>query len=882
MNLVFKSSYLFIIYVIKSRKYKLALLFLRCSLVFITLLAKGQSFPNSVSLSTGQGLPFTYDPNWKVNDRWFNTPPTNTLSLTYNPAYINNNCAPAFWVNPQLLPPPVNNGNWITSDDATCGSAIRGYRVFRLSLNLPSDCNGSPLSEHSSYRIFFSGYVDNLIHNIYINGSPKNISGGGLGYGQEKRFALNGPWMSGLNHIDVVIYNSEGPSGLLLVADTNQSSLSDLDGDGIKDLDDLCPCDPGVDPDGCPLPAPGIQSFCDFGKVADLIPGGNLVNWYDTPNGGMLLSKTTALINGQTYYYANIINGIENPDRGEVKVYLNNSILRTSSTEICEGESVDLEVETRVGSLCNMDITLVETPLGSSIPGFTYKGVFNGHHYYLYNTPTTWTQGEAICRANGGYLVCINDADENNFVSSLTDNNIWIGMLRDSVTGNFKWLDCQAINYTNWRSGEPNNAPFGEPYVQIIRACTFGLNTWNNLDDNSANGSCYSNMVPIMEIDPSIYESSQLPTFLWSTGETTQKITTTPTTTTTYWVDSTANGITCRKYTTIIVSPKIIPVFNQVSPVCEGNFLTELPTISTNGIVGTWSPAFTSNITTNYTFTPTLGQCATTTSMTIVVNPLPAIPNGLSEQIFCAISNPTIEDLITNSTNINWYLTSLGGSPLNTTYRLVDGITLYAAAVSPETLCESTARLQVTIRLENPELPEIKPLQIYCKESNMTLGLVATNGVQMQWYDQFNGGNLVSNNYILQNGDIFYGAAVNTNTGCESTNRVPLEIKIINANLIVYNFISIDGDDLNKELIIEGIEQFPENHLEIFNRYGKLVWSGKSYNNTTNVFNGLSNVTGVVSKDSFLPSGTYFYLLSYPNTCSNQQLKGFIQIVSKL
>jgi hypothetical protein len=49
-----------------------------------------------------------------------------------------------------------------------------------------------------------------------------------------------------------------------------------------------------------------------------------------------------------------------------------------------------------------------------------------------------------------------------------------------------------------------------------------------------------------------------------------------------------------------------------------------LPTTSLNSITGTWSPALNNTTTTTYTFTPIAGQCATTATMTIIVNPKPA------------------------------------------------------------------------------------------------------------------------------------------------------------------------------------------------------------------------------------------------------------------
>ncbi|WPR70220.1 T9SS type B sorting domain-containing protein [Flavobacterium sp. NG2] len=73
---------------------------------------------------------------------------------------------------------------------------------------------------------------------------------------------------------------------------------------------------------------------------------------------------------------------------------------------------------------------------------------------------------------------------------------------------------------------------------------------------------------------------------------------------------------------TITVIPNnVTPTFNPVGPICSGDALAPLPTTSNNGITGTWTPAINNTTTTTYTFTPTPGQCALNTSMTITVNP---------------------------------------------------------------------------------------------------------------------------------------------------------------------------------------------------------------------------------------------------------------------
>src|SRR6478672_1294800 len=72
---------------------------------------------------------------------------------------------------------------------------------------------------------------------------------------------------------------------------------------------------------------------------------------------------------------------------------------------------------------------------------------------------------------------------------------------------------------------------------------------------------------------------------------------------------------------TITATPSVTPAFAQAGPFCAGATLTPLPTTSTNGVTGTWSPALDNMNSGTYTFTPAAGQCASTTTMTITINP---------------------------------------------------------------------------------------------------------------------------------------------------------------------------------------------------------------------------------------------------------------------
>jgi hypothetical protein len=72
-------------------------------------------------------------------------------------------------------------------------------------------------------------------------------------------------------------------------------------------------------------------------------------------------------------------------------------------------------------------------------------------------------------------------------------------------------------------------------------------------------------------------------------------------------------------------------------------------------------------------------------------------------------------------------------------------------------------------------------------------------------------------------------------------------------------------------MFIDDISYFPNNSIQIFNRYGRLVWETKEYNNTTNAFKGKANVPVLFQKEENLPDGTYFYILKYFNFIDQTQ-----------
>ncbi len=93
---------------------------------------------------------------------------------------------------------------------------------------------------------------------------------------------------------------------------------------------------------------------------------------------------------------------------------------------------------------------------------------------------------------------------------------------------------------------------------------------------------------------------------------------------------------------TLTVTAPIVPSFTQVGPFVSGKSISALPTTSTNGVSGTWSPAISNTATTTYTFTPAAEQCASTTTMTITINEPLQYTLTASDNSVCAGTTVTL------------------------------------------------------------------------------------------------------------------------------------------------------------------------------------------------------------------------------------------------
>ncbi|MCX6250432.1 MAG: gliding motility-associated C-terminal domain-containing protein [Bacteroidetes bacterium] len=115
----------------------------------------------------------------------------------------------------------------------------------------------------------------------------------------------------------------------------------------------------------------------------------------------------------------------------------------------------------------------------------------------------------------------------------------------------------------------------------------------------------------------------------------------------------------------------------------------------------------------------------------------------------------------------------------------------------------------------------------------------------------------------LKNDTIFIIHVTDKVTGCEISDSITIRVAAAETPeedcIVFYNVITPNGDGINDSWMIDCIELFPENHLEIFNRWGDRVYTIDHYNNTANVWKGAN------SEGKLLPDGTYFYVMKIQN-----------------
>ncbi|MEW5675442.1 gliding motility-associated C-terminal domain-containing protein [Flavobacterium enshiense] len=99
-------------------------------------------------------------------------------------------------------------------------------------------------------------------------------------------------------------------------------------------------------------------------------------------------------------------------------------------------------------------------------------------------------------------------------------------------------------------------------------------------------------------------------------------------------------------------------------------------------------------------------------------------------------------------------------------------------------------------------------------------------------------------------------------------------------SLEIFNAVSPNNDNLNDVFLIENITDpcYVEKNVQIYNRWGVLVYEANGYNNDDIAFRGKSTGRATFNGNEDLPDGTYFYILKFRDTDGWHDRSGYLYL----
>jgi len=187
--------------------------------------------------------------------------------------------------------------------------------------------------------------------------------------------------------------------------------------------------------------------------------------------------------------------------------------------------------------------------------------------------------------------------------------------------------------------------------------------------------------------------------------------------------------------------------------------------------------------------------------------------------------------------------------------------------ISTVTSCGQTGTIfnPITFSVGNLGTPQlIQDGNLFCIVDNPTIASLSANIVGFPtviWYDAPTGGTAYADSDLLVNGTTYYAALV-APSGCESAIRLEVTVDLTACDdLIIPDGFSPNNDGINDTFEIANLPiLYPNFKIEIFNRYGNIVYKGDI--NTPN-WDGTTNQGGINLGNNLLPTGVYFYILDF-------------------
>lgn len=174
----------------------------------------------------------------------------------------------------------------------------------------------------------------------------------------------------------------------------------------------------------------------------------------------------------------------------------------------------------------------------------------------------------------------------------------------------------------------------------------------------------------------------------------------------------------------------------------------------------------------------------------------------------------------------------------------------------------------VTFEIIQVGTPVLEPQgDQFCEADNPTLSDLSANiagSDPVLWYDAPTGGNVLDEAGTLVNGATYY-ASHGTPATCQSLTRLEVIVDLSQCpeqdDILIPDGFSPNSDGINDAFTIRNLRTFyPNFKLEIYNRYGNLLYTGNNY---VPDWDGTATEGGIKMGGNQVPVGVYFYILEF-------------------
>ncbi|MFD0761144.1 gliding motility-associated C-terminal domain-containing protein [Lutibacter aestuarii] len=551
-----------------------------------------------------------------------------------------------------------------------------------------------------------------------------------------------------------------------------------------------------------------FQSFCapPDPTVSNLQAAGTNIIWYDSETSITPLSPDELLINGEDYWAAEISFPCESSIRSQTIVTIDSvpNSGESNSYIVCE---IDLET-TNLFELLGGNPETTGTWSGPSELSNGYLGTFepniNTIGTYIYTVsstlgvcpsnsasitvnitetppPTTNSTTQTFCEINNPIIANLNAEGSNILWFDSETSSTPLNQNEPIINGKDYWASqtnasgCQS-NSRLKVSANIISVPLPTTTETNQNFCKNDNPTITNLIANGTNLLWYdteTSSTPLNENEPII------------NGED-------------YWATQTdTNG--CQSASRLKIIAHLIEVETPTTSQTTQTFCeVDHPTIENLSIHETnilWYASETSSTPlneeellvdgANYWAAQTNSNgCQSSSRLKITASIISTPPptSTVINQSFCVQNylpnKPTIANLNANGTNLTWYDTETSLTPLNENELLVDGEDYWASQTNNS--CESNSRLLVNVTIINPIVPTTSDTtQLFCTVNNPTVANLEADGESIVWFETENSTTALNPTELLIDGEDYWAASVNDATGCESTSRLIVTVKMV-------------------------------------------------------------------------------------------------------